>query len=80
MAKKTLSAREGHIDAVEVLKQYLREMYREGRFAYVDESTHRVYRPVDGQLVEVTSSNAHLFPEPVAWSSITVTDDARHES
>ncbi len=74
-----MRARTGPNDAVPVLKQFLDEMRREGRFAYIDESTNRVFRRVRGQLVEVTSSNAATFPEAVVWVPVTVTDDARHD-
>ena len=79
MAKKTQSAPPEHVDAVQVLKQYLLDMKREGRIAYIDESTQRVFRRVDGELVEVTSSNAHLFPEAVVWAALIPTDGGRHD-
>jgi len=79
MDKKTQSGSPKHVDAVQVLKEFLDEMRREGRFAYIDECTNRVFRRVDGQLVEVTSSNADTFPEAVVWVPVTVTDDARHD-
>lgn len=58
------------IDAVHVLKEFLAKMHREGRVVFVDESTKREFRRVDGQLVEVTVSNTHSFPEAAVWVSM----------
>ena len=71
MVKNTKSVPPGHVDSVQVLKSFIDEAQREGRIAYIDESTNRVFRRVDGQLVEETSSNAHLFPEAAVWIPIS---------
>ncbi len=70
-----------YVDSVQVLKDFLSEMKREGRFAYIDERNQREFRLVDGQLVEVTTSNRHLFPEAAVGVSIkeTIADDAHHD-
>lgn len=58
-------------DAVQVLKNFIDDMRREGRIAYIDESTQRLYRRVNGELVEETNGNTHLFPEAAIWIPIT---------
>jgi hypothetical protein len=57
-------------EAVQVLKYFIADMRREGRVAYIDERTQRIYRQVAGGLVEQTSGNAHLFPEAAIWIPI----------
>ncbi len=66
-----MRARTGPNDAVQVLKRFLAEMHREGRVAFVDESTEREFRRVDARLVEVTADNAHAFPEAAVWVPLT---------